>query len=191
MKNKYKCLSKNKFSIKGYIIIPLRKSDIFKIKKWRNEQIDILRNREYITNAEQLNYYNNIIYPAFQENKPTQILFSYFHKTNLIGYGGLVHISWSDKRAEVSFLIDTKRKNNLNIYKKDFSSFLELLKKVSYKDLYLNRLYTETFQHRTEHIKILVNNKFYKEGIMKQHVLIDGIFTDSIIHGNLCEYEKY
>ena len=31
-----------------------------------------------------------------------------FKKNNCIGYGGLVHINWIDKNAEISFIMNTE-----------------------------------------------------------------------------------
>ncbi len=39
----------------------------------------------------------------------------------MIGYGGLVHISWEDKRAEMSFLDQTSRAEDNLIYKNDLN----------------------------------------------------------------------
>ena len=40
------------------------------------------------------------------------VLFNYLHNGKCIGYGGLVHINWIDKNAEVSFIMDTELEEN-------------------------------------------------------------------------------
>ena len=39
----------------------------------------------------------------FKEKQPNQLLFSFIENNLLIGYGGLVHIDWTNKNAEISF----------------------------------------------------------------------------------------
>lgn len=182
--NKYKCLSLQNFEYNSYSICPLRYEDIYKIKEWRNEQIDILRQKKMLTNEGQKDYYNNIIRPQFDLKNPPQILFSFFKNKNFIGYGGLVNIRWIDYRAEVSFLVNTERTKD-HIYKEDFLSYLELIKKVAFNDLDFNRIFTETYDIRDKHIAILEESGFLLEGRMKEHVLINKKFTDSLIHGFL------
>lgn len=189
--NGYRCLNTNKFEYGDYKITPVRKKDILKIKDWRNIQIDILRQKELLTNKKQIEYFNKVVFPLFGKDKPSQIIFSFFKNEELIGYGGLVHINWEDRRAEVSFLLNPERLKNKTQYKKDFSAFLKFMKHVAYIELNFNRLYTETFDIRKHHIRVLVENRFYPEGRMKQHVLIRNKFIDSLIHGNLKEYEKF
>ena len=76
----YKVLSKSKFSINGFSIVPLRMSDRFLIMKWRNEQLYHLRQDKPINHIEQDNYFKNEIAPLFSEKKPKQILFSFLEK---------------------------------------------------------------------------------------------------------------
>ena len=106
-----------------------------------------------------------------------------YFKDNLIGYGGLVHISWEDKRAEVSFLLNPERMENFELYKKDFTHYLSLIKNLSLKQLKLNKLFSETYAFRERHISILEEAGFKKEGIMKEHIILNGRPIDSIIHG--------
>ena len=104
---KYSILINNKILFKNYSIIPLRKSDIQKIRVWRNDQMNILRQTTNLTPKNQLNYFNEFIKTSFQDNKPNIILFSFLLDKICIGYGGLVHINWNSKSAEISFLNDT------------------------------------------------------------------------------------
>lgn len=188
--NRYKCLNKNEFESTGYKIIPVRREDIMVIMEWRNRQIEILRQKELLTKKKQKEYFDKIIFPSFKIEKPSQIIFSFFFKGRLIGYGGLVHVSWEDRRAEVSFLLNPLRLKDNAQYKKDFTAFLNLMKKVAYEELNFSRLYTETFDIRSVHIKVLEKNNFLPEGRMKNHIYINNKFVDSLIHGNLKKYEK-
>ncbi len=185
----YNCLKLNSYNLGSYCIVALRESDIYKIKEWRNGQIDILRQAQPLTDADQQKYYNDVIAPSFKDPFPKQILFSFLKNDELIGYGGIVHIAWNDKRGEISFLLNANRTRDAAVYKNDFHFFLQLIKRVAFEDIKLNRIYTETFDIRPLHISVLEENGFAFEGRMKQHVFIYDQFFDSLIHG--CLYEEY
>jgi len=180
----YKCLNRNSVQHHSYSIVPIRKDDIIKIKEWRNGQMKVLRQKRELTNEDQERYFNTVIFPLFDKDTPSEILFSLLLNNECIGYGGLVHVSWEDKRAEVSFLVDTERYNT-PVYAHDFSAFLTLIKEIAFKDLKFHRLFTETYDIRDFHISILEENSFLYEGRMKEHVFIDGKYIDSLLHGCL------
>lgn len=180
---KYICLPKNTYSTHSYNLVSLRKQDISMIKEWRNAQLEVLRQKNLLTDQDQENYYNNVIFPTYQQRFPHQILFSILQNNLCIGYGGLVHISWEDKRAEISFLADNIRASNLDIYQKDFKNFLTIIKQIAFDELEMNRLFLETYDIRKNHIRIIENSGFVLEGRLKEHVIIDGKKVDSLIHG--------
>ena len=190
---KYLCI-KNQFLKKnGLEIVPIRRKDRLKIMEWRNEQTYHLRQNGLLTEKDQNNYFKNVLDPLFNDPEPQQVLFSYIKEDTCIGYGGLVNINWHDKHAELSFLLDTNLKKNSSDYQNYFSIFIELIKKIAFNEMNLNRIYTETYSFRSKHIAILENNKFLFEGSMKQHIYIkdDDRFYDSLLHGCLKEnYEK-
>lgn len=184
----YKALKFNLVEYEQYSIVPLREDDIFLIKSWRNAQMEVLRQKQHLTDSGQYLYYQNIIKPLFGQLLPQQILFSYLKRGICIGYGGLTNIDWESKRAEMSFLMDTKRIEDNELYDSEFSIFITLLKRVIFDDLEFNRLFTETYDIRPIHISVLEKNGFILEGIMKEHVIINNKFVDSLIHGFLKEY---
>lgn len=179
----YSCLQEQQFRLGPYQLTPLRHQDIFDIKKWRNEQMAILRQRELLTDEMQEKYYQKVIVPSFSAEEPQQILFSYLLNERCIGYGGIVYIDWHSKRGEISFLLETHRVQNPLQYRQDFIPFLQLIKKVAFDELQFHRLYTETFDIRPDHIALLEEMNFAFEGRMKDHVLVKGKFVDSLIHG--------
>jgi hypothetical protein len=66
-----------------------------------------------------------VVSKLFDQDRPSQLLFSYIYNNKCIGYGGLVHINWEDKNAEVSFLMDT---NNIeSLEKEHWVIFLKLI----------------------------------------------------------------
>ena len=184
----YKCLPVNRFEEGSYAIVPYREEDRFLIMKWRNEQIDVLRQNRLLTEADQDRYYREVVEPSFSEDRPRIILFSYLRDEDCIGYGGLTNIDWDSRRAEISFLVDTDRTRDLKVYREDFSVFLRLMKRIAFGALQFNRLFAETFDIRPHHIRILEDNGFRLEGRMRQHVIIRGRPGDSLIHGCLKEY---
>jgi len=182
----YKCLAKNQFKdADGYELVPLREGDIESIRLWRNEQIEILRQKVKITAEEQKRYFQEVIVPTFEVEKPPQILFSFLHNDRCIGYGGLTHLDWENARAEVSFIVATAHTANDALYEKEFTHFLRLLFLVAFEVLSLHRLYTETFAFRKSHMAILEKNGFKSEGTLREHVNKKGSWHDSILHGLL------
>ena len=179
----YTCLSKNHYIYEPYELIPLRRDDMPNIKNWRNTQLDVLRQLRPLTDADQKHYFESVILPLFQMKYPGQILFSFLKNGTCIGYGGLVYVSWAHQRAELSFLLDTARISDDICYQADFLAFLNMISTVVFKDLNFNRIFTETFSFRRFHISVLESFGFVKEGVMREHIVINNSVMDSVIHG--------
>ena len=103
----YNCLTKQVYFAGDYAIVPIRFEDRMDILKWRNEQLFHLRQPTPLTEQDQEHYFSKDIAQLFEQQKPNQLLFSYLEKEICIGYGGLVHINWIDKNAEISFIMNT------------------------------------------------------------------------------------
>lgn len=179
----YACLTNQEFSNYPYQIVPLRFQDIFLIKQWRNDQITILRQDKFLTDERQKAYFENTIQPSFILKQPDQILFSYLKNNQCIGYGGMVHVDWKRKQAEVSFLVETQRAKDPAVYQADFTTFLKLIKEAAFNDLHFRRLYAETYDIRPHHISILESAGFIEEKRMKDWVTINNKQIDALIHG--------
>ena len=104
----YKVLNNQIFTNKPFSIVPIRYEDRMSILKWSNEQIYHLRQNKPLTEEDQDIYFNKVVNKIFDQEHPSQILFSYMENDVCIGYGGLVHINWIDKNAEVSFIMNTE-----------------------------------------------------------------------------------
>jgi RimJ/RimL family protein N-acetyltransferase len=174
---------------KEYEILPIRKEDILLIKEWRNKQISILRQNKFLTSYQQMKYYRTFIIPNFYKRKPEMILFSYLFKKKCIGYGGLVHIDWINKKVELSFLLEPSRLLDEKQYEIEFSIFIKFMKKITFEKLKFNKIYTETFDllERKKHIEVLEKNGFKFEGRLRQNVYKNGKYIDSLTHGYLKE----
>lgn len=176
----YKILKKQVFSSGEYSIVPIRSEDRYDIMKWRNEQMYHLRQNKPLTKEQQDVYFDSIISNLFEQNQPSQILFSFLEEEKCIGYGGLVHINWVDKNAEISFIINTDlEKMEFN---KHWDIYLELIEELAFKELNLHKLHTYAFDLRPKIYEVLENANFKKEAVLKEHSFFDNKYIDVIIH---------
>jgi RimJ/RimL family protein N-acetyltransferase len=179
----YKCLSKQTYSLKEYQIVPIRDEDRYDIMQWRNEQIYHLRQSKSLNKESQDHYFNSVIENLFEKEYPEQILFSYLNGSECIGYGGLVHINWIDKNAELSFLLNTNENQNNFIF--HWSNFLKLIENVSFIDLSLHKIYTYAFDLRPKLYKVLEDNGFYNEARLIEHCWFNEHYIDVVIHSKM------
>jgi RimJ/RimL family protein N-acetyltransferase len=160
-------------------------ADIEAIRQWRNEQMDVLRQSSLITPEAQQRYFAEYIWPSKASLQPPQILLAIDRHDQLIGYGGLVHIAWAYRRAEISFLLDPKLEHDTPLLTEYFTRFLRLLQTLAFEDLSLQRLTSETYAHRTRHIQALEAAGHRLEGRLESHVLVEGKPCDALVHGLL------
>lgn len=163
----------------------IEQKDIESIRLWRNAQMDVLRQVKPISAVEQQRYFELNVWPEKESNEPKQILLAIIHKGKLIGYGGLVNLHWIDRRAELSFLLADEIEAQPTFRAEIFMRFLLLIKEITFKNLNLQRIWTETYANREAHIKTLEASGFILEGCMRKHVVSIGERVDSLIHGVL------
>lgn len=178
--NSYKILNKQVYSEGDYSIVPIRFEDRHAIMKWRNEQMYHLRQDKMLTVEDQENYFNNVVSKLFAQDRPNQILFSYLKGEECIGYGGLVHINWVDKNAEISFIMNTELERENFVY--HWCNYLELIKKVAFSELVLHKIFTYAFDLRPHLYTALINVGFDQEATLKEHCLFKGKYIDVLIH---------
>lgn len=181
----YRCLSKVSYDFDHYELVPIRIQDSEPIRQWRNEQIKFLRQDIPISPSEQKSYFETVIKPTFDKIKPELILFSFLENSKLIGYGGFVNIDWGKKISEISFLIETNRAEQ-SIYENDFTVFLKLIKNIACNELKFNELFTETYNIRPTHIKILEKNDFQLKNKINGGKIIDEKPVDVLFHSYIC-----
>ena len=179
----YKSLNKQVVTDGEYSIVPIRYHDRLEIMKWRNEQLFHLRQNKPLTEKQQNNYFDTVVAKLFNQEQPDQILFSYLEGDNCIGYGGLVHMNWTDKNAEISFIMDTKLEENY--FEFHWKSFLALIEKVAFNDLNFHKIYVFAFDLRPYLYEVLVKCNYYREAVLKEHCYIDGCFKDVVIYSKL------
>ena len=178
--NYYKALNKQIYTIGDYSIMPIRYEDRLKIMKWRNEQIFHLSQKELLTKESQEKYFAEVIPNLFIRKHPDQLLFSFLNKKTCIGYGGLVKINWSDKNAEISFLMNTKLEK-IN-FEKYWMIFLELIERIAFEDINLHKIYTFAFDLRPQLYEVLKNTNYIEEARLKEHCLFQNNYIDILIH---------
>jgi RimJ/RimL family protein N-acetyltransferase len=184
----YKALSKQEFKNGDYTLVPIRFEDKMKIMQWRNEQIYHLRQEKPLTEDDQNKYFDNIVAKLFNQEQPNQILFSFLENGECIGYGGLVHINWIDKNAEISFIMQTNLEQER--FDEIWSKYLFLLEQVAFNDLKFHKIYVYAFDLRPHLYITLENNSFIRAAILNEHCFYENKFIDVVIHSKLNKYES-
>ena len=179
----YSVLPGDDFGSDSLRLVSIKPEHIESIRVWRNAQMRILRQKEPITIDEQYYYFHNNVFPLKSASNPTQILFAIYKSGLFIGYGGLVHISWPDLRSEMSFLLDPDIIETTDAYADIFREFLQILKFISFDLLGLHRIFAETYSFRNHHILTLESAGFAYEGLLRDHVIINNEYVDSLFHG--------
>lgn len=176
----YKALNQQVFTLGEYKLVPIRHEDRYDIMQWRNEQIYHLRQAEPLTKESQDAYFENVVAELFDQEKPDQILFSFLKGEECIGYGGLVHINWVDRNAEISFLMHTE------LEKIQFTHlwrvYLSLIENVAFDDLGLYKVFTYAIDLRSKLYPMLTEAGYAKEAILKDHVHYKNAYLDVVIH---------
>lgn len=181
----YLCLTDNCFSTGDYSLVPIRYEDREVIRQWRNEQIYHLRQSKPLTVEDQDRYFSTTVADLFKQSKPGQLLFSYLEKGVCIGYGGLVHINWESRHAEISFIMQTA------LEKEDFArhwqNYLSLIERVGFEGLKFHKLFTYAFDLRKHLYPVIEQVGYQKEAVLKEHVYYLDRFFDVIIHSKFAD----
>jgi len=182
MQKYYRALENQVFTIGRHSLVPIRFGDRIDIMKWRNEQIYHLRQNKVLTMQDQDNYFKNVVDKLFDESQPAQLLFSFLEDNRCIGYGGLVHINWIDKNAEISFIVNTDLEVQLAYY---WHLYLQLIEKVAFNDLKFHKVYTYAFDVRPQLYSILLQSGYNEDARLKDHCLFNGNYIDVLIHSKI------
>jgi RimJ/RimL family protein N-acetyltransferase len=165
-------------------LFPLEKKFLPKLKEWRNAQARVLRQFKPLTDFHQKRWYSHL-----KEDK-NQVLFAIMagnslKKLDFIGYSGIVNIDYKNRRGELSFLVNPARVKKREVYKKDFFANLNMLCRYGFDEINLNKLYSETFEFRKDHIKMLKEFGFHTDGILRHHHFTGGKYYNSFIQSIL------
>lgn len=163
---------------------PMKKEHLPFLKQWRNEQMDILRQQQPLTDRDQEEWFQKI------QSDLSQVIFSLMisdeqnaHK--FIGYCGITNIDQVNRRGEISFIVEPARAKNEKLYREDLLSTFYMLGCHGFKNLNLHKLYTETYVFRKCHIQLLEEFGLRRGGILRDHKFVKGRYWDSIIHSML------
>lgn len=181
--NTYRALGKQHFSIGEYSLVPIRFEDRLDIMKWRNEQLYHLRQSEPLTQEKQDWYFENVVAKLFDQEQPSQILFSFLKEGVCIGYGGLVHINWVDKHAEISFIMNTQLEPSS--FEQNWSVYLAMIEQVAFEVLNFHKVFVYAFDLRPNLYEALENNGYMLDARLNEHCLYQGEFLDVVIHYKL------
>jgi len=161
----------------------LKKQYLCRLKQWRNEQMDVLRQNRPLTDADQKKWFkcmqtdkSQAVFSILAEDRP---------KLQFIGYCGLTNIDYVNRRGEISFLLDPLRVKEKALYRADFISALYVLCRYGFEKLNLHKIYAETYIFRGWHIKILDEFGLKRGGKLREHKFIGDKFWDSVIHSVL------
>lgn len=179
----YAILGRQVFSRGRFSIVPIRFEDRFDIMRWRNEQLYHLRQAKPLTVADQDHYFQDVVSSLFDAEEPRQILFSYLKDERCIGYGGLVHVNWVDRNAEISFIMDTSLEQGY--FLAHWRTFLKMIETVAFEELGLHKIYTYAFDIRPHLYEAIEAVGFKKEAVLSEHCYIDGQFKDVVIHAKI------
>lgn len=178
----YKCLHIDKLTEGKYTLVPIRDEDKYEIMNWRNAQLDVLRQQTPLTKEQQEHYFKTVVASLFDKEQPEQILFSFLENNELIGYGGLVHIDWTSKTAEVSFLTQTSRNISKHQFVSDWENYLTLLKKIAKDHLHFKSIFTYAYDIRPDLYIALAHSGFIETKRYRNHVKINNEMKDVVIH---------
>lgn len=181
--NFYKVLNKQSFSNGNYSIVPIRMEDKSDIMKWRNDQIYHLRQNKPLTEEDQVRYFETVVKRLFEEQQPNQLLFSYLEGQNCIGYGGLVHINWIDKNAEISFIMNTELEKEF--FQSHWVTYLGLIEQLAFEELGLHKIFIYAFDLRPHLYSTVEVAGFIKEAVFKEHCFFQGEYKDVVIYSKI------
>ncbi len=179
---KYLPLHQKEFSYGYYTLTPIRDEDKYAIMQWRNAQIEVLRQAEPLTERMQEHYFATVVNNLFEQEKPTQLLFSFLENNQLIGYGGLVHINWENKTAEISYLTPLERANNETTFIHDWFNYLKILKRIADVELHFNSIFTYAYDLRPQLYTALLKSGFAEKERIKNATIIAEKKVDVLIH---------
>jgi RimJ/RimL family protein N-acetyltransferase len=170
----------------AFSVRPIRWEDREPIRRWRNEQIDVLRQVEPLTVEGQDSYFTDVVLPQLSQAAPAQVLLGFLEDGRLVGYGGVVHLCWPDRRGEISFLTPAERASGTQL-RTDWLAFLSIVAPLCRTVLGLHKVTTETFEFRPELRSHLEEFGFREEGVLVDHHLVDGAWVTSYAHGLLLD----
>ena len=187
----YRILKGYTSEFRGYEISSIRMEDSEPIMNWRNEQMAYLKQPKALSRDNQITYFNEIVKAQFSGTHPDPILFRFTLQNKLIGYASFSNTDWANLHTRAFFLLDTERTKDKFQYGRDCSIILNLLMRVAFTILNLNKISTYSFNNRGFHFHAVEASGFQREGVLRQQIKKDGNWLDVIVASCLSsELEK-
>ena len=115
--------------------------DIQKVRRWRNEQLEMLRTSFPLTEEMQEDFYKNVICNRNSNSK----FWGIWTGSEFIGICGLENIQWENRNSEISLLLNPEYPLN-----KHGKEVLKLLLYEGFMNMNLENIYTEVYDCHKE-----------------------------------------
>jgi RimJ/RimL family protein N-acetyltransferase len=170
-----------------YVIRGFEFDDLEAVRIWRNAQIDVLRQAAPLSEADQRRWWDTVYLRESAGSEPQQTLYTLLETGRAVAYGGFTNCDWVVRRAELSFLADDAIAADQARYEIVQRHFFVFLLQHGFGEQGFQRLFTETYDFRKEHIDVLEELGLREEGRLRRHAWARGGLVDSLMHGALVE----
>ena len=187
----YLALSGYRGQFRGYELTSIKMEDADPIMKWRNEQIAYLHQNEPLTSTQQTEFFYERVKTQFSLSQPILILLRFTLENRLIGYSSLYDFNWQDLRAKAFFLLETERVQDAFQYGTDCSVLINLLMRIAFMTLSLNKMSMHSFDNRPFHVNAVEASGMRREGVLREHTKTEGNWVNVVVASCLrSEYLK-
>lgn len=169
-------------------LVAVERNDLLQLRDWRNNSEFRKHFREYkeLSMANQEDWFQKKVL-----KDPSTIMLSIRRLSDnlLIGICGLVYINWIHRNADLSLYIGW---NDEYIDDNGFAedACIELLR-YGFKELNLNRIWTEIYEFDLKKKILYEKLGFYKDGTLRQSYFYDGKWWNSYLYSILQNEFKY
>jgi hypothetical protein len=132
------------------------------IRKWRDEQRDILRTKEDMSPSD---YRQLLIEDECKRYANENHLYGIAINNKFVAFGGLTHINWLTHSAELSFIC-----GHHEHYETAFRFHLRVSSEIWFSNSYYKGkvLISETYPFRTHHMELMEKSGFKKKSIIHE-----------------------
>lgn len=178
----FKIIETNRMILKG--LTPEDMSEIFE-QNHKPKIKEILGHRSEEDYEKELHKYKS----GYSSYNRSFMLFLMEDKASgkIIGRCGLHNWNRDHWRAEIGYLMEDESFKQQGL----MSEAVEAVIDYGFKQMNLNRIEALVADYNTASLKLLEKNGFVKEGVMRNHYYVNGVFEDSVVFSLLREeYRK-
>ncbi|MCU7619132.1 GNAT family N-acetyltransferase [Chryseobacterium sp. PBS4-4] len=142
-----------------------------------------------ITSEEEFARHKKIYQYGYESYNQKMMNFKIIHKQSSQVIGNCGFHTWNPQhcRAEIGYDLNSDEFKNKGYMKETLKKVIEF----GFREMKLNRIEALIDENNTPSRKLLDHFGFTKEGIVRGHYLVDGIFEDSVLYSLLkYEYER-